>query len=67
VKTILLLLVTISGYSQRLHHQILSFQTENASLRFEGVIKFPIGQQSVTATKIDNLIIQQGFQQIIKS
>jgi hypothetical protein len=62
VKTILLLLVTISGYSQRLHHQILSFQTENTTLRFEGVIKFPIAQQSVAATKTDDLIIHQGHQ-----
>jgi hypothetical protein len=63
VKTILLLPVTISVYSQRLHHQILSSQTGNATLQAEGVKKFTIGQQSVTATKTNNLIIKQGFQQ----
>jgi hypothetical protein len=62
VKTILLLPITISGYSQRLHHQILSFHTKNATLRSRGVINFPIGQQSVTATKTDDLIIHQGHQ-----
>ena len=63
----MLLLITSSGYSQRPHHQILSFNTENTTPRSRGVINFPIGQQSVTATKIDNLIVQQGFQQKIKS
>jgi hypothetical protein len=63
VKTILLLLLTISGYSQRLHHQMFSSQggTSRAS---EGItVRQTIGQQSVTGTKNGNVIVQQGFQQ----
>lgn len=63
MKTILLLLLTISGYSQRLHHQMFSSQggTSRAS---EGItVRQTIGQQSVTGTKNGNVIVQQGFQQ----
>ena len=63
MKTILLLLLTISGYSQRLHHQMFSSQG-GTSRAYEGItVRQTIGQQSVTGTKNGNVIVQQGFQQ----
>ena len=63
MKTILLLLITISGYSQRLHHQMLSSQGGNTTASSGVVFKYTIGQQSVTGTTNGNFITQQGFQQ----
>ena len=63
MKTILFLLLTISGYSQKLHHQMVSSQGGNATTSSGLVFKYTIGQQSVTGTTKGNLITQQGFQQ----
>jgi hypothetical protein len=51
------------AFSQTLHHQMLSAQGGNATTQSGIVVKFTVGQQSVTGTKTGNLIVQQGFQQ----
>jgi hypothetical protein len=65
VRTILLLLsFTISGYSQKLHHQMLSSQGATARTSSGVVVRQTIGQQSVTGNyKNSNFIVGQGFQQ----
>jgi hypothetical protein len=64
LKILLLLLVTFSGYSQRLHHQMLSSQ--GASSRISGgvVVRQTIGQQSAIGNfRNTNAIVGQGFLQ----
>lgn len=64
MKTILLLLITISGYSQRLHHQMLSSQGGSARTSGGVTVRQTIGQQSVIGNyKNSNFIVGQGFQQ----
>jgi hypothetical protein len=54
---------TTLSFSQKLHHQMISVQGGNAITQSGVVVKYTIGQQSVTGTKTGNVIIQQGFQQ----
>jgi hypothetical protein len=63
VKTILFLLLTIPGFSQKLHHQMLSSQGGNAIASTGVVFKYTIGQQSVAGTTKGLLTTQHGFQQ----
>ena len=42
---------------------MLSAQGGNATTQSGIVVKYTVGQQSVTGTKTGNLIVQQGFQQ----
>lgn len=49
--------------AQTLHHQMLSAQGGSAIVQSGLVVKYTVGQQSVTGTKTGNLIVQQGFQQ----
>jgi hypothetical protein len=58
-----LLIITFSACSQRLHHQMLSSQGGTSTTQTGTVVKYTIGQQSVTGIKTDNVIVQQGFQQ----
>ena len=60
---IFILFITANGFSQTLHHQMLSAQGGNATTQSGIVVKYTVGQQSVTGTKTGNLIVQQGFQQ----
>ncbi len=60
--TSLFLFVTFS-FGQTLHHQMISAQGGNARTQSGIVVKYTIGQQSVTGTKTGNVIVQQGFQQ----
>ena len=60
---VLFLLLTIKGFSQKLHHQMLSSQGGNATTSSGIVFKFSIGQQSVTGTTRGSVMTQQGFQQ----
>ena len=60
---VLFLLLTIKGFSQKLHHQMLSSQGGNATTSSGVVFKFSIGQQSVTGTTRGSVMTQQGFQQ----
>lgn len=56
-------LISTFSFSQSLHHQMLSAQGGSATTQTGIVIKYTVGQQSVTGTKTGNVIIQQGFQQ----
>ena len=60
---VLFLLLTIKGFSQKLHHQMLSSQGGNATTSSGVVFKYSIGQQSVTGTTRGSVMTQQGFQQ----
>lgn len=60
---IFILFITANGFSQTLHHQIHSAQGGSATTQSGIVVKYTVGQQSVTGTKTGNLIVQQGFQQ----
>lgn len=54
---------TTLSFSQTLHHQMISAQGGNAVTQSGIVVKYTVGQQSVTGTKTGNIIVQQGFQQ----
>jgi hypothetical protein len=54
---------TTLSFSQTLHHQMTSAQGGNAITQSGIVVKYTVGQQSVTGTKTGNVIVQQGFQQ----
>jgi hypothetical protein len=60
---ILFLLFACNAHSQTLHHQMICAQGGNAVTNSGIVVKYTIGQQSVTGTKTGNVIVQQGFQQ----
>jgi len=60
---ILFLLLIGNAYSQTLHHQMISAQGGNSVSQSGIVVKYTVGQQSVTGTKTGNVIVQQGFQQ----
>jgi len=60
---VLFLMLTIKGFSQKLHHQMLSSQGGNATTSSGVVFKYSIGQQSVTGTTRGSVMTQQGFQQ----
>jgi hypothetical protein len=60
---IFFLLLICNGYSQTLHHQMISAQGGNAVTQSGIIVKYTVGQQSVTGTKAGNVILQQGFQQ----
>ena len=50
-------------FSQKAHRQMISAQGGSANTQSGLVVKYTIGQQSVTGTKTGNVIVQQGFQQ----
>ena len=50
-------------FSQKAHRQMISAQGGSAITQSGLVVKYTIGQQSVTGTKTGNVIVQQGFQQ----
>lgn len=58
-----LMLFTVSVNCQKLHHQMISAQGGNSVTQSGIVVKYTVGQQSVTGTKTGNVIVQQGFQQ----
>ena len=58
-----LLLITFSAHSQRLHHHMLSSQGGSATTQSSIVVKYTIGQQSVTGSTTGTYTVQQGFQQ----
>ena len=51
------------SFGQTLHHQMISAQGGNATTPSGTIVKYTIGQQSITGTKTGNVIVQQGFQQ----
>ncbi len=60
---LLFFLFTTLSFSQTLHHQMISAQGGNTVTQSSIVVKYTVGQQSVTGTKTGNVIVQQGFQQ----
>jgi hypothetical protein len=60
---ILFLLLACNGFSQTLHHQMISSQGGKSSLESGILVNYTVGQQSVVGTKTGNIIVQQGFQQ----
>jgi len=56
-------LISSFSFCQTLHHQMLSAQGGNATTQSGIVVKYTVGQQSVTGTNTGNVIVQQGFQQ----
>ena len=63
MKTIVLLFITFSGYSQILHHQMFSSQGETARTSSGVVIRQTIGQQSAIGNHTNGFTVGQGFQQ----
>jgi hypothetical protein len=64
VKTILFLLITFTGYSQRLHHQMLSSQGTITHTSGGLTVRQTIGQQSAIGNyRGANIIVGQGFLQ----
>ena len=64
MKILLLLLVTFSGYSQRLHHQMLSSQGASSRVTGGVVVRQTVGQQSAIGNfRNTNAIVGQGFLQ----
>ncbi len=63
VTRVLFLMLTLNGFSQKLHHQMVSSQGGNATASSGIVFKYTIGQQSVTGTTRGSVMTQQGFQQ----
>jgi hypothetical protein len=64
VKIILLLLVTFSSFSQRLHHQMLSSQGTSTHTSGGVTVRQTIGQQSVIGNyRNSDIIVGQGFLQ----
>jgi hypothetical protein len=51
------------SFGQTLHHQMISAQGGSTTTQSGIVVKYTVGQQSVTGTKTGNVIVQQGFQQ----
>jgi hypothetical protein len=60
---IIFLLTPLPTFSQKLHHQMLSSLGGNATLQSGKIVKYTVGQQSVSGTKIGNVTVQQGYQQ----
>ena len=64
MKIILLLLITVSSYSQRLHHQMLSSQGTTTRTSGGITVRQSVGQQSAIGNyRGSNLIVGQGFLQ----
>jgi len=63
--TILFLTLIFSSltFSQELHHEIISSQGKNVQLDSGIYVTQTIGQHSVASYSIDNLTVQQGYQQ----
>jgi hypothetical protein len=57
------LFLSFNCFSQTLHHQMISSQGGNVVTNSGIVVKYTIGQQSISGTKTGNVIVQQGFQQ----
>jgi hypothetical protein len=60
---ILFLLLACNGFSQTLHHQMISSHGGKSSLESGILVNYTVGQQSVVGTKTGNITVQQGFQQ----
>lgn len=63
VVIIMLLTVGFFSYSQQLHHEMISSQGGSSVTQGGYVVRYTVGQQSVTGTSSVGYVVQQGFQQ----
>jgi hypothetical protein len=63
MKYVILLLISISGFSQDLHHQMLSSQGKSVVMSNGVLISQTIGQQSAIGNFKNGYTVGQGFQQ----
>jgi len=59
----LLFLYSLSSFCQELHHEIISSQGKNVELDSGIYVTQTIGQHSIASYSMDNLAVQQGYQQ----
>jgi len=59
----LLFLYSLSSFCQELHHEIISSQGKNVQLDSGVYVTQTIGQHSIASYSMDNLTVQQGYQQ----
>ena len=59
----LLFLFSLSSFCQELHHEIISSQGKNVELDSGIYVTQTIGQHSIASYTMDNLTVQQGYQQ----
>ena len=59
----LLFLYSLSSFCQELHHEIISSQGKNVELDSGIYVTQTIGQHSIASYSVDNLTVQQGYQQ----
>ena len=59
----LLFLFSLSSFCQELHHEIISSQGKNVELDSGIYVTQTIGQHSIASYSMDNLTVQQGYQQ----
>ena len=59
----LLFLFSLSSFCQELHHEIISSQGKNVELDSGVYVTQTIGQHSIASYSMDNLTVQQGYQQ----
>ena len=59
----LLFLFSLSSICQELHHEIISSQGKNVQLDSGVYVTQTIGQHSIASYSMDNLTVQQGYQQ----
>lgn len=50
-------------YGQQLHHEMLSSQGGSSVTSSGHLVRYTVGQQSVTGTSTTGYVVQQGFQQ----
>ena len=59
----LLFLFSLSSFCQELHHETISSQGKNVELDSGVYVTQTIGQHSIASYSMDNLTVQQGYQQ----
>ena len=63
IATIFLTMASVSFYSQSIHHQMMSSQSNTSDTSSGLTIRQTIGQLSATGSFSDNYIVQQGYHQ----
>ena len=62
---IIVMLLSVGNvvYGQQLHHEMLSSQGGSSVTSSGYLVRYTVGQQSVTGTSTNGYVVQQGFQQ----
>ena len=63
VLTFVLILLTCYGFSQTIHHQMISSQGKTSATNEKAIVKQTIGQLSITGSYKGLFSVQQGYQQ----